>query len=138
LGYMDQHNNLVITGRSKNVIVLANGENIYPESIEDKINALSHVTESVLIANNDRLEALIYPDYDLIDLETTGKTHSQKRQHIDNLMKNIQKTINSQVPPFARLASVVERREPFTKTATHKIKRYLYQPTPTKNNHLSQ
>lgn len=136
LGYLDQHNNLFITGRSKNVIVLANGENIYPESIEDKLNSLPHVAESLLIANNDRLEAWVYPDYDLIDRETAGRNPSQKRQHINNTLKNIQKNINSQLPPFARIAAVVERREPFTKTATHKIKRYLYQPISTPDNPL--
>ena len=134
LGYLDQHNNLFITGRSKNVIVLANGENIYPESIEDKLNSLSHVAESLVVANNDRLEAWIYPDYDLVDQETAGKSSSQQRLHIDNVLKNIKKTINSQLPPFARLAAVIERREPFTKTATHKIKRYLYQPPRSPDN----
>ena len=138
LGYLDQHNNLFITGRSKNVIVLTNGENIYPESIEDKMNSLSHVAESLLIANNDRLEAWIYPDYDLIDQETSGQSPAQKRQHIDTQLKNIQTNTNKQLPPFARIATIIERREPFTKTATHKIKRYLYQSDQRGNNNHSQ
>jgi len=132
LGYLDQHNNLFITGRTKNVIVLPSGKNIYPEHIEDKLNSIAHVAESLLIANNDRLEAWVYPDYDLIDEETEDMSPALKRQHIDNLMKEIQRTVNDQLPSFAKIAAVNERREPFNKTATHKIKRYLYQSDPRK------
>ncbi|MDH5299717.1 MAG: AMP-binding protein, partial [Desulfobulbaceae bacterium] len=127
LGYLDRANNLVITGRSKNVIVLSHGENIYPESVEDKINSLPHIVESLVLADNDRLEAWVYLDYDLIDRETAGGRQQQKRQYIDELLQKTRATVNQQLPAYGRIARFVEQPEPFVKTATHKIKRYLYQ-----------
>jgi len=127
LGYLDRANNLFVTGRSKNVIVLAHGENIYPEALEDKINALSHVVESLVVENHGRLEALLYLDYDLIDRETAGQSQPRKRLYIDTLLTEMRQAVNRQLPPYAKIALFAERPEPFIKTATHKIKRYLYQ-----------
>ena len=126
LGYLDNDGNLSIKGRTKSVIVLSHGENIYPEAIEDKINADIHIVESLVVANNDRLEALVYLDYDLVDDETKGKSQEQKKAHIDELLATIKKTVNAEQPPYAYLVKVTERTEPFIKTATHKIKRFLY------------
>lgn len=126
LGYMDQWHNLFIKGRSKNVIVLSHGENIYPESIEEKINACRYVLESLVCAAGDRLEARVYLDYERIDEESAGKGEEQKRAHTNNLLAAIKNEVNSQLPPYSQLAAVTERTEPFTKTATQKIKRYLY------------
>lgn len=126
LGYLDKDNNLFIKGRSKSVIVLSHGENIYPETIEEKINAYQHVIESLVHEKNDRLEAQVYLDYELIDQETQGKTQQHKLTYIEELLLTIKWEVNQTLPQFSQLAQVVERQDPFIKTATHKIKRYLY------------
>jgi long-chain acyl-CoA synthetase len=126
LGYFDKYNNLYIKGRSKNVIVMANGENIYPEAIEEKLNACSHVMESLVIEKNDKLEAWVYLDYDLIDTETQGKSERQRLEYIKKVLADTKECVNTQLSSFSRLSSIFEQEEPFVKTATHKIKRYLY------------
>ena len=130
LGFLDSQGNLFIKGRSKSVIVLSHGENIYPEAIEEKINAFRHVVESLVRECNNRLEALIYLDYELIDKETRGKDQARQLDHIAGILAEIKKQVNLQLPQYAQLARISEHREPFTKTATHKIKRYLYTSTP--------
>ncbi|MEN8143157.1 MAG: AMP-binding protein [Thermodesulfobacteriota bacterium] len=127
LGYIDERNNLFITGRSKSVIVLSHGENIYPETIEDKINSSIYVAESLVTEANDKLLASVFPDYEYLDLETAGKTEAEKHSYLLDILKDIKRTVNLQLPAYSQLHKVVERQEPFIKTATHKIKRYLYQ-----------
>ena len=126
LGFMDDAGNLHVSGRSKNVIVMANGENIYPEAIEHKINTVNWVVESLVIENNEKLEAWIYPDYEFIDDQTVGGSSADRRAYLENLLDSMRGEINDQLPRTSRLSKVLERREPFVKTATHKIKRYLY------------
>jgi long-chain acyl-CoA synthetase len=126
LGNFDRAGNLCIRGRSKNMILMSNGENIYPEAIEDKINSCMHVVESLVRENGGLLEALVYLDYDLVDEETKGRSPQQKREHIDGLLLRLKETINPQLSSFAKIARFVEHAEPFQKTATSKIKRYLY------------
>ena len=126
LGSFDDTGNLHIRGRSKNVIVMANGENVYPEPIEHKINSYSWVVESLVVENNGKLDAWVYPDYEFIDEMTGGQSRVERREYIDNLSETMRKEVNKQVSTASRLMRIVERREPFIKTATHKIKRYLY------------
>jgi len=126
LGFIDDSGNLHIRGRSKNVIVMSNGENVYPEAIEHKINVNSWVVESLVVENNGRLEAWVYPDYEYIDAATVGQGRSQRHAYIEGLLTELRTKINEQVSPASRLSRVLERQEPFIKTATHKIKRYLY------------
>jgi long-chain acyl-CoA synthetase len=126
LGFIDDLGNLHIRGRSKNVIVLPNGENVYPEAIEHRINSYSWVVEGLVLENNSRLEAWIYPDYEAIDEETAGRSRAERREHMDRLLEQMRQELNAQLPPASRISRIFERREPFTKTATHKIKRYLY------------
>lgn len=126
LGYLDAKGNLHISGRLKNVIVLSNGENVYPEVIEHRINTYAWVVEGIVVEKNGHLEAWIYPDYEVIDEATAGKTRAETREHIDALLENLRKDLNSQLSSASRISKVYERREPFIKTATHKIKRYLY------------
>ncbi|MFT5700343.1 MAG: long-chain acyl-CoA synthetase [Desulforhopalus sp.] len=126
LGRIDEQGNLHVSGRSKNVIVMPNGENVYPEAIEHKLNTYSWVVESLVLDNNGKIEAWVYPDYEFIDDETAGLSRAERRQHMEELMENIRLELNKQLPKSSRLATVFERREPFIKTATHKIKRYLY------------
>jgi long-chain acyl-CoA synthetase len=126
LGFMDQEGNLHVCGRSKNIIVLSNGENVYPEAIEHKLNTYHWVVESLLIENSGQIEAWVYPDYEFIDDRTAGSSRIDRRAFIENLLESMRKDLNEQLPKSSRLAKVFERREPFIKTATHKIKRYLY------------
>jgi long-chain acyl-CoA synthetase len=126
LGFIDKHGNLHVCGRSKNVIVLANGENVYPEAIEHKINGHHWVVESLIVCNDDRLEAWVYPDYEFIDAQTAGSSRSDRHRYLDNLLEEMRREINGTLAKSSRLAKIFERREPFVKTATHKIKRFLY------------
>ncbi len=126
LGLIDEKGNLHIKGRSKNVIVMANGENVYPEAIEHKCNTFSWVVESLVVENNGKLDAWIYPDYELIDELTVGKTRTERAQMLDDMFEDMRGKLNEQLSSASRIAKVYERREPFIKTATHKIKRYLY------------
>ncbi|KJS02368.1 MAG: long-chain fatty acid--CoA ligase [Desulfobulbaceae bacterium BRH_c16a] len=126
LGRFDDRNNLFVCGRLKNVIVLANGENVYPEAIEHKINTYNWVVESLVVENNGLIEAWVYPDYEFIDEATAGISRSDRRTYIENLLESMRQEINEQLAKSARLSKIFERREPFIKTATHKIKRYLY------------
>lgn len=126
LGRFDDHNNLFITGRSKSVIVLSHGENVYPEAIEEKLNSSIYVAESLVTESGDKLVATVFPDYEFLDLETAGRSEAEKHRHISEILKEIQRTVNTQLPQYAQISKIVERQEPFIKTATHKIKRYLY------------
>jgi long-chain acyl-CoA synthetase len=126
LGRVDELGNLHIKGRSKSVIVLANGENVYPEAVEHKLNAYPFVVESLVIENRNMLEAWIYPDYEFVDAQTLGQSRQQRYGYITAELDRIRKEVNGQLGSMSRLSRVLERREPFIKTATHKIKRYLY------------
>ena len=126
LGNFDKANNLYIRGRSKNMILKSNGENVYPEAIEDKINSCMHVVESLVMEDNGQLDAWVYLDYDLIDEETKGRNQQQKLEYIDEVLQRLKETINPQLSAFSQITRFVEHKEPFQKTATSKIKRYLY------------
>ncbi|MCI5211034.1 MAG: long-chain fatty acid--CoA ligase, partial [Candidatus Electrothrix sp. ATG2] len=126
LGCVDEQGNLHIKGRSKSVIVLANGENVYPEAIEHKLDSSPLVADSLVVERNGVLEALIYPDYDFIDKQMQGKSGEERQAFITAELERIRKEVNSRTGAMSRLAKIVEQQEPFVKTATHKIKRYLY------------
>lgn len=126
LGYVDELGNVHIKGRSKSVIVLANGENVYPEAIEHKLNTYPFVVESLVIENRNMLEAWIYPDYEFVDAETLGQSRHQRHEYIQVSLEQIRKEVNETLGTASRLSRIIERRDPFIKTATHKIKRYLY------------
>jgi long-chain acyl-CoA synthetase len=126
IGFLDDVGNLHIRGRSKNVIVMANGENVYPEAIEHKMNAYHWVMESLVVENNSKLESWVYPDYEFIDEQTADQPKGKRREYLTTLMEGMRQEINEQLPKTSRISKICERREPFIKTATHKIKRYLY------------
>ncbi len=126
LGLIDEAGNLHIKGRSKSVIVMSNGENVYPEAIEHKINTFPFVMESLVVENRGMLEAWIYPDYEFVDSRTMGQSRTQRHQYINSMFEEMRNTVNEHLTATSRIARILERREPFTKTATHKIKRYLY------------
>lgn len=133
LGSLDSRGNLFIRGRSKSVIVLSHGENIYPEPIEEKINAMQQVVESLVLEQNDRLEARVHLDYELLEAAGKGQDQKERRQRIQDILTAIRTELNRQLPVYSQLSRVVEQREPFAKTATHKIKRCLY--TSESDNH---
>lgn len=126
LGFVDELGNVHVRGRSKSVIVLANGENVYPEVIEHKLNRYPLLVESLVLENRGMLEAWVYPDYEFIDEVTVGQSREQRHTYILSQLEQIRTTINEQLTSTSRLSRILERREPFIKTATHKIKRYLY------------
>ncbi len=127
LGYFDDEGNLYVSGRLKNIIVMANGENVYPEIIEHKINSFQWVVESLVLEKNNALEAWVYPDYEYVDEQTSGQSGQERRELVEKFLEGMRDTLNKDLSKASRITKVHERREPFTKTATHKIKRYLYE-----------
>ncbi|MCI5166045.1 MAG: long-chain fatty acid--CoA ligase, partial [Candidatus Electrothrix sp. GM3_4] len=127
LGCMDAQGNLCIRGRLKSVIVLSNGENVYPEAIEHRLNSHVLVLDSLVVDNDSVLEAWLHLDDDLLSKRVQGdESRDQKQARIAKKLDLIRKSVNSRLAPSSRLSVVFARTEPFVKTATHKIKRYLY------------
>jgi len=129
LGYIDSDGYLYISGRSKNVILGPNGENIYPEQIESIINEHELVLDSLMLQQDSKLIAKIHLDYEKLDEIHNGKKISSDKmlKIINDLLEEMRKDVNSKISSFSRMVKVEEQREPFIKTPTKKIKRYLYQ-----------
>ena len=123
LGTMDAQGNVFIKGRSKNMLLGASGQNIYPEEIEDKLNSMELVNECIVIQEGDKLIGLVYPDYD--EAKSLGLSNSD----IDKIMEQNRVELNQSQPAYCRLASIQLRNEEFEKTPKKSIKRYLYQKT---------
>lgn len=121
LGLMDKEGNLFIKGRSKNMILGASGQNIYPEEIEDKLNNMQYVNESLVIDEGGRLSALIFPDFDAAEADSID------REALQNLLTNNLKELNQQLPAYSQVTRVIMRNEEFEKTPKRSIKRFLYQ-----------
>ncbi|MDA7745728.1 AMP-binding protein [Psychromonas sp.] len=128
LGYVDEQGILTISGRSKNVIIGSSGENIYPEAIESVIEQHPLVVDSMVYELDKKLVAKIHIDYDLFDEQHNLKTSSDAELHEDiiSLLESIKKETNQQISSFSQIRSVIEQTEPFIKTPTKKIKRYLH------------
>ena len=129
LARMDENNFLYVESRLKNMIVGSSGENIYPEAIESLINNFKHVVESVVVEKKGKLVAMVYFNYE--ELEQQYKYLKREvgdyvDQQVDELLKELQVYVNSRVNKFSQLQLVVAQVDPFQKTATHKIKRFLY------------
>ena len=129
LGIIKKHNYLYIKGRIKNMIVAASGENIYPEEIEAKINENENVLESMVHESGGNIVARVFLNYEVLD-----KTHNltkismvQSEKVIEKLLAEIRAYVNSNVASFSKVHKIIEQKEPFEKTATQKIKRFLYQ-----------
>ena len=125
-GYLDKDNYLYIRGRSKNMFLGPNGENIYPEVIEEKLNEILIVQEALAIENNGDVEALIYLDHDILNPMLEGKSETEQKKVISDILENIRVEVNEKLPPSSRIKRAFHQIEEFTKTATKKIKRYLY------------
>ena len=120
LGVMDEEGNFYIKGRSKNMLLGANGQNIYPEEIEDKLSSLPYVTECVVIQHDEKLYGLVYADPDEV-----RKGHLSQAQLEEQMELNRQE-LNNIVPIYARLHAIKLVSEEFEKTPKKSIKRYKY------------
>ena len=125
LGYIDDDGYLFISGRSKNVILGAAGENIYPEQIEATINQQENVLDSLVIQQDNKLIARIHLDYEVIDRMFTGNNEKIK-QDIAAYLEDMRLNVNTKLSSFCKITKFIEQIEPFVKTPTKKIKRYLY------------
>lgn len=126
LGRFDDDGNLYIKGRLKNVIIGPSGENIYPEEIEALIHQSPYVLESLVLQVDGKLVARLHLDSTRIDEEFGDLTVMEAKARTEVLLEAIRLEVNAKVSSFAKLAKVVQQLEPFEKTPTHKIKRFLY------------
>ena len=120
LGVLDNQGNLYIKGRSKNMLLGANGQNIYPEEIEDKLSNMMLVSECLVVQREDKLVGLVYPDQEQV------KKLRLSQEDIENIMEQNRKEINPNLPSYAQLFSIQVMEEEFQKTPKKSIKRFLY------------
>ncbi len=120
LGTIDEGRNLMIRGRSKNMLLGPNGQNIYPEEIEEKLNTLPYVAESIVVQKDGKILALIHPDYNLA-MEDGLSSEAIRQQMEANLV-----TLNAMIPKYSQVVAVKIFAEEFEKTPKRSIKRYLY------------
>ena len=122
LGVMDAEGNVTIKGRSKNMLLGPSGQNIYPEEIEDKLNNMPFVSESIIIQQADsKLAALVYPDFD------DAFAHGLDNDAIAQAMEENRINLNTELPAYSQIARVKIYPEEFEKTPKKSIKRFLYQ-----------
>lgn len=128
LGFIDADGYLHIRGRLKNMLLGPAGENIYPEEIEGIINEQDAVLESLVFQEEGKLLARVYLDYDRLDeiIGVSDLPETQIHQKVQQTLQQLQQKVNGKVSSFARINRVIEQTEPFDKTPTMKIKRYLY------------
>lgn len=120
LATMAPSGHIYIKGRIKNMLLGANGQNVYPEEIEDKLNNMPLVGESIIIQRNSKLVALVHPEAE--DKEDMNFDDDD----IKGIMDENLKTLNAQLPPFCKIAAIEIQKQEFEKTAKKSIKRYLY------------
>ena len=120
LGTMDADGNVYIKGRSKNMLLGANGQNIYPEEIEDRLNSMAMVNECVVVQRGEKLVGLVYPDFD------EAATMRLNESDLEGIMEQNRQELNSTQPAYCKLAAIEIVKEEFEKTPKKSIKRYLY------------
>lgn len=118
---IDEEGNIYIKGRCKNLLLTSAGQNIYPEEIESKLNNMPYVAESLIIMQQDKLVALIYPDSD------DAFAHGLCQSEIENVMEENRVELNKQLPTYSQISRFKLYPEEFEKTAKKSIKRFLYQ-----------
>jgi long-chain acyl-CoA synthetase len=129
LGTLDKNNNVYIKGRLKNMILSSTGENIYPEEIESIINNFRFVVESLVVQQKGKLVAMVH-----INMEELEKKYQHLKEDMtekfeekkEELLTEIKEYVNSQVSKFSQIQKIILQPNPFQKTATLKIKRFLY------------
>lgn len=120
LGTMDADGNVYIKGRSKNMLLGANGQDIYPEEIEDRLNSMAMVNECVVVQRGEKLIGLVYPDFD------EAATMRLNESDLEGIMEQNRQELNSTQPAYCKLAAIEIVKEEFEKTPKKSIKRYLY------------
>ena len=120
LGTMDDDGNVFINGRSKNMLLGANGQNIYPEEIEDKLNSMTMVVESIVVQRDTKLVALVHPDMD------EAKNMGFSDEDLKNIMEQNRNGLNEILPAYEKISEIEIHEEEFEKTPKKSIKRYLY------------
>lgn len=121
LGVLDADGYLYIKGRSKNMILGPSGQNIYPEEIEDRLNALPYISESLVVERDGKLVALVYPDYE------QARTDKVPAEALKKIMDDNRKLANTMLPMYSQIARLKIQETEFEKTPKRSIKRYLYQ-----------
>jgi len=120
IGTLDKDNFIYLRGRSKNMILGPSGENIYPELVEQKLNNLPYISESLVLERDRQLHALVYPDFEALDQEHIPETR------VAAIMEENRQAVNKILSDFSRIVKIHVVNEPFQKTPTQKIKRYQY------------
>lgn len=120
LGVLDSQGNLYIKGRSKNMLLGANGQNVYPEEIEDKLSNMTLVSECLVVQRGNKLVGLVYPDQEQV------KKLRLTPEDLENIMEQNRKEINPNLPSYSQLFSIQVMEEEFEKTPKKSIKRFLY------------
>ena len=120
LATMSADGHIFIRGRLKNMLLGANGQNIYPEEIEDKLSSMALVSESLIVQRGDKLVALIYPDMDEV------KAMGLSQEDLESVMEQNRQALNAQLPVYSKLQAFELQEEEFQKTPKKSIKRYLY------------
>lgn len=121
LATMDEDGNVTVRGRSKNLLLNSSGQNIYPEEIESKLNNMPYVSESLIVLQNDKLVALIYPDFD------DAFAHGLQQSDVEKMMETNRVELNQQLPGYSQITKIKIHFEEFEKTAKKSIKRFMYQ-----------
>lgn len=121
LGTMDSTGHIFINGRIKNMLLGANGQNVYPEEIEDKLNSMAMVNESLIIQSGDQLVGLVHPDME--EMHAMGFTN----EDLENIMEQNRIDLNAKLPNFCKISEIKLQEKEFEKTPKKSIKRYLYQ-----------
>ena len=121
LGTMDELGNVYINGRSKNMLLGPNGQNIYPEEIEDKLNSMTMVLESIVVQRDTKLVALVHPDMD------EAKNMGFSMDDLKNIMEQNRNGLNEMIPAYEKITEIEIHEDEFEKTPKKSIKRYLYQ-----------
>ena len=121
LGTMDEEGYITVRGRSKNLLLTSSGQNIYPEEIESKLNNLPYVSESIIVLQQEKLVALIYPDFD------DAFAHGLQQEDIQKVMEQNRIELNLQLPNYSQISKIKIHFEEFEKTAKKSIKLFMYQ-----------
>ena len=121
LALMDAEGNVSIKGRSKNMLLGPSGQNIYPEEIEDKLNNMPYVAESIIVQQNEKLVGLVYPDFD------DAFAHGLNNDDIERVMEENRVALNAELPAYSQIFKMKIYPEEFEKTPKKSIKRFLYQ-----------
>jgi long-chain acyl-CoA synthetase len=103
------------------MLLSANGQNVYPEEIEDKLNSLALVSECIVVQKDEKFIALVYPDYD------EAKAMGLEAEDIKGIMEQNRNELNTIIPAYSKISEIIIREQEFEKTPKKSIKRYLYQ-----------